>query len=531
MEGMKAPITPDSSIQNDRKDISLLTALAILCLILIYNFFVLSPAVRLGFVGDDFFDLATPGFESLDDIPDAVRHSLSRSTRMLSHGFFFIFGRAMWSLDPSTWHKAVLILGAVTICSLYAFLAVILKDRLAAIIGTGLFAMSGVIFIPQVWISGAGELMAATFICLSFLVHAVTLDGSLLKGRSPIVMDTISMVFLAFALISKETVILTIPVFFLMEFLVLQRLTRTSLVVLLIGGLALIPAIVRFAVIINMQKYGVTFNPLLLIGNLLAYFYDPLLASGGHYLLLDALGISGDMGALSEIFQVAREHLIISTVVILILIVVGILAVRLTLNPGRYLGKIPTNHQPMLPPAFGWLAWLILLFPALFSPSHHQAYYLTLPLAMLMVSVAPVFASGIRSNKFRIPALICLLVLIIWHPINSSISFDKSSVTRGAKASIQCIDSITALQPDIPPGSHILIDSNDNSFNRAIAFGKAFELYYPGTIGKTVWDMEIIIEILQSYEIMDLSKIIIFRKDNGEWNNVTSEYLGSSIED
>jgi hypothetical protein len=511
-------------------DISLPVALTILVAIVIYNFINLSPAIQIGFVSDDFYYLNTPRLESLNDVPQAVSHSLSRAPRILSQGFLFIAGRYLWGLDYRKWHTFGLIIGALTICVQFVFLAGILKNRLSAIIGTGIFALSGVIYIPQVWISATGELMATAFVCLSLLAHALAINATRLKGHSPISMDVSGVLLMACALMSKETMIFAVPVFILMDFLMLRRLTRASVAVLFLGGLALIPAASKFFDLSTTQNYAVSLNPLLLLANLLAYFYDPLLASGGHYILLDAMGLSVDLGTLSKGIQLGQEYLVLSIPVVIILFAVGILWVRLTLNAGWLKGETDQTSKPFLPPVFGWLAWSILLLPPLFTPGHHQAYYMTLPLALLMVTVAPVFAYGLKSVKFRIPVAFCLILYIAWHPLNTAITFNRSSVTSGGRASLECIESITAIHPEIQPGTYIVIDSSDSTFNRAISFGHAFELYYPGTVGITIRDLEDRFETLQSIPSVDSSNVLIFRKVNGSWCDVTAEMFGGSTE-
>lgn len=508
-----------NSTDRSSRDITLSAALLVLAVIITYGLIVLAPALNVGFCGDDFRNLETPKIEKWSDVPSAIAYSTAQGSRIISHGVFFVTGRALWDLDFRKWHSAVLIIWALDTILLFAFLARVLRDRLAAIIGAGIFAVSGALFFAQVWITGSGELIAAGFVFAAFLAHAKALDHLKETGKASQGLEILAVLLVLLALITKETMILAAVAFVLFDLFAVRRVTGAGVAVILLAlaGIALSMGIIDTL----HESYRITANPVTLVLNLLVFFYDPLLATGGEFWILDRLGVDQNIGALGELIKIAREHPAISSVLVFGIFLVAVLWVRVTLSGRRCSKTPPSAMRPLVPPIFGWVGWIVILLPVLFTPGHHYAYYLAVPFGILMIAAAPVFASALRDRRFRIPIGIALVLYVAWFPINTRLAFEYSTITRGAAEALECIEAIREMHPEIPPGTLIVLDGVDLDFQRAVYHGDAIEIYYPGTSCLAFVDLVEQTEHRSLKRINWDSAVFVFRKENGVWLDVT----------
>jgi hypothetical protein len=501
-------------------------AVGILTAVVVYALVLYSPAIRLGFYGDDFHYLPTPELRSMSDVPQAFEYSLKRAPRVISHGLYFVMGRSLWDLDHTKWHIANLVVYVLIVYLLYALLARILRDRLAALLGAGIYALSGVLFHTVVWITGVGDLIATAMVFGGFLAHAKALDIKRESGRTPPGPEILSILLLALSLFTKETMVPVLLVFILADLFVLRRVSIAGLAALALGIVGAVLTVGKFEALQEYHSYAVSFDPVKFAGNLFAYFYDPLFAVGGQYWVMHRLGLINDPGALGQFLKFAKANLALTVVIVIAAFFLAVIWIRLTLIPWRSEDIPDESRKPLLPPIFGWLAWLIVLSPALLTPAHHYAYYLMIPFGLLMITAAPVIASGLRYRDSRIAVIILIVLYLAWFPVNTSLAFKYSSPTTGAAQSLDFINQMKAMYPTIAPGTMVILDKVDPRFDWAIYHGAAVETYYPGTISLSCFDLDEMIDNCREVPMPPDSPVLVFREEDGRWVDVTAERAG-----
>jgi hypothetical protein len=191
---------------------------------------------------------------------------------------------------------------------------------------------------------------------------------------------------------------------------------------------------------------------------------------------------------------------------------------------GPTLRPADEERAALVPPAFGWISWLLMLAPVLVIPAHHYPYYLTMPLGFAIVAVAPAAVHGLADRRWRIPVAVGLLLYACWFPVNTHLAFERSSVTRGASLADALRESTKEVYPEIAPGTTIILDGIDEELRLAIFGGRAFEIWYPGTKGAASIRLRQELEQRPRRSIPIEGPVVVLRKENGGVRDVTDEF-------
>ncbi len=504
-------------------DIALGPAMFILAVLVIYGLVVLSPALNIGFYADDYHYLPTPKLETWSDVPEVIAYSAKRAPRVITQGLYFVIGRSLWDLDHRAWHIPNFFAYAMVIFLLYAFLARVLRDRLSALVGSGIFALSGVIFWPMMWTTGIGELISFIFVFSGLLAHAKAEDTRRETGVIPVGLEVLSVILIGLALLSKETMVLVVIVYVLMDLFMRRRVSFAGFFVVLLGAGAMVMAVRKLTLLQADSTYKVSLNIEQIFWNLGVYFFDPIVATGGQYGVMRLFGFENSPGVLEEFVQLLKANLGITAALAAIALTIVVLWIRLTLVGWRAENIPEAAKKPLVPPIFGWLGWLIVLSLPLFTPGHHYSYYLTIPLGLLMIAAAPVIASALRIRKWR-PLVVFLLILyMIWFPINTNLAFKNSSCAIGCVESLKFYNEMTEMHPTIPAGTLVVLDNADSKFIWTLYFGAGIETYYPGTTGLVCADLNERIDNPRNIPVPVGGPVLVFREVDGVWTDVTDE--------
>jgi hypothetical protein len=267
-----------------------------------------------------------------------------------------------------------------------------------------------------------------------------------------------------------------------------------------------------------------SFDPGRLVFNFLALFYDPIFATGGDYWLLDRIGVSGSReAAVIDLLRLGQEHPIAVAVVLLVAVIIGVWWIRATIVSSP---KSESNGESraLVPPVFGWLAWLLMLLPALVIPAHHYPYYLVMPLGFLMLAIGPAMVRWLGDRRWRVPAIIALIIYIAWFPINTALAFKMCVVPQSVRLADEFKADLDALHPDISADSAILVDRVDPDLDVALAYGYAILFWYPGAVGITFTDLHSWLRNPPDWKLPGDKRIIVVRMEDGRLRDVTGEF-------
>jgi len=506
-------------------DLSLTYAWIFTAAIVIFSILVLSPALKVYFHGDDFSSLNAPSISGIGDLPEVIRYASVRASRFMHLGIYFSLGKSLWGLNPVHWHFSSLILFAIDTFLLFALLLRASNDRLASVIGTGIFALSGALFYAQVWITGTVELLASLFVFSSTLMHLKALDISV-PSQKRIAFETIAIILLCLAFATKETMLPIIIVWILIDIFTKRKLTAGGIgaVVAGIGGAVL--GMMRISRLQHMESYGIVTNPLTLLINLFAYFYDPVAATGGESWFLYKIGAEdGTSGTVRNLSVIARDNIALSILFFIVILAIAVLFVFFTFRTGKSHETDKPKSGVRLPRFIGWAGWFVLLIPAIVTPGHHFPYYVTVPLAFLVISIGPALASGLRNPRSRNFIVIALLIYAIWFPINTNLAFKFSPLTRGAVETKKLVEAIGVIYPERPEGMRIIIDGVEPSLQRAMAYGYAVEWNYPEVKALPFRNFRKTLEEHKSDTIIPGLKRVVIRRVDGVWTDVTNEFV------
>jgi hypothetical protein len=511
----KDPSLPRS--QSIQWDIPPLVAFIALAAILVYAFAFLSPALKLGFTTDDFDNLQAPPWRTSTDIPAVMDYAVSRTPRIFTQGIYYSIAKTVWGLNPRPWHASNLIFFGTDVVLLFAMLFGLFRVRLTALIGTGIYALTGALFFAPVWVTGIEELLATLFCFSAFLSHISARDSS--STWKKISFEFLAFILLGLALISKQTTIPLVALFILYDLITSRRLSVTSIAAIALAALVFWLGLQRLTQIENnLPQYNVSMNPKHLLVNLALYFYEPIIATGGDYWLLNHIGVTGSKEeALANVLAVAVQNKLPAIIIGIAAIVLAAFVLWFTLKPS------PDKHA-QIGPLFGWVAWLLMLSPVVIIPGHHYPYYLTMPFGFLMIAIVPAIANCLREKRWRVPVSIGLLLYICWFPLNTALAFQLSSITQGAAYTKMVLDGMRAIRPVITPGTIVAIDDADYEKRIALDVGRSFELQYPGTKGMTFGSIRESFAGLQLPKPPKFGPIVVFRVENGVVRDVTSEF-------
>jgi hypothetical protein len=511
--------------RSPKTDLSPLAVLLGLTAVLIYSVAFLLPALRIGFVTDDFWNLLAPALDSWRDLPAVAAHAVSQTPRVISQGFYFSIGKGLWGTKPAPWHAANLLIFCVDVLLLYGLLARTLRSRFSALVGSALFALSGALFYASVWVAGMEELLATGFVFAAFFAH-VSAHLRRMSGGNTAWLEIPVVIFYVLALGCKETAFPLVAVVILFDLMATRRVTVAGMAMLLCGIAGFIVGLPRLNEMeTEVAQYSISTNPVSLLGNLFLYFYEPVIATGGDYWIFDRIGVTAEHKAavLNNLLTIAKTRQAVSIAILCLAVAVGAFWLWFTLKKRRH----ETSEQekvPLVGPAFGWLAWLIMLSIVLIIPGHHYPYYLTQPLGFLMVAVAPALAQALKNRRWRVPVMIGLMLYVAWYPINTRLAFDLSSVTQRARLADALHAEVVQVHREIAPGTIVVLDGADHETAVAIGFGRAFKAWYPGTEGMAFANLRERLENRRSQDIPTDRPVVIFRIENGAVSDVTPEF-------
>ncbi|MCX6644963.1 MAG: hypothetical protein NTY09_01180 [bacterium] len=507
----------------NRTDISPLTAFAGLLAMLVITIWILSPSLKLGLALDDYSYFRAPPLRTWSDLPVVLAAAAERMPRVLSHGFYYSVGQAVWGPDPVKWHIANFVLYAITIFVLYLMLARLLRSRLAALSGTLIYAFSGALFFAQIWITGSIEFFVGIFAFGSFLCHVVAGEKTSSRLKSSL-LEFLALVLFMCAMGSKETALPLVAVIILYDLLASKRITPGAWVILFFGIVSILVAWRYLIYRDQLPNYTMSFNPERLVFNFLAMFFDPIFATGGDYWLLDRIGVSGSKeAAVIDLLRLGREHPIAVAIVFLAAVIIGIWWIRATIVSSP---KSESNGESraLVRPVFGWLAWLLMLLPALVIPAHHYPYYLVMPLGFLMLAIGPAMVRWLCDPRWRVPVIIALIVYIAWFPINSALAFKMCVVPQSVRLADEFKANLDALRPDISADNAILVDRVDPVLDVALGYGCAIMFWYPGAAAMTFTDLHSWLPDPTGWNIPKDKRIIVVRMEDGSLRDVTGEF-------
>ncbi|HEX9745908.1 MAG TPA: hypothetical protein VGB30_10830 [bacterium] len=493
-------------------DISNKASYWILAGILVLNFACLYPAVGLYFNGDDFVNIRAPELNSISGLPPVLSYAVSKGTRFLHLGIYFSAGNALFGRNSSLWHLSSVIMFAISVICLHWMLCAMTKNRLASVIGAGLFALSGTMFYAQVWITGVVESMAGIFVFSSTAAHVLSLkiDASQKKWI------LISSVLIAFAFLTKETTLLIIPVWIFLDILLLRKISIAAAIgIFLAIGIAFFgwPRIYETTTV---EGYAFSTKIVAIILNLAWYSIDYFFSTGLSAFMLQK---ASSFESASDFIPFLKNHpVLVIPYIMALLAFISLMAYSI---PRGYMVRPDGKKEA------GWAGWaffLILLAPAILIPSHHYPYYLLVPSGFLAVTLSTAIASNFKKSKLPTGVIAMLIVYALWFPVNSYLAFKYSPLTTNTRLVESMIAAVEEYYPDHPAGLKVIYDHVPHSLGRASEFGKAIELYYGDVNAQTFPDFHARLD-QQGDRVYDFSKErIVLRLVNGEWIDVTGEF-------
>ncbi len=493
--------------------------------ILGFALIVLSPCLDGYFLRDDFFSWDAPTWSKFSDFPVVYEFATRWGSRFMHLGIYFSIGQGLWDHDPFKWHLANLVIFAIDTVLLFGILLRLLRDRTSALMGIGIFTLSGALFYTQYWITGSVEILASMFIFAGILCHLWALEDGTTRGQR-IVRDSLGLLFLAGGLVTKETMLPIIFIWLGIDLFLKGRITNGGIgaIIVGIGGTAI--GVLRPMTLQRMiDSYDVTFDPLHLLVNFAAYCLDPIMATGAEFLILHKLRMtSGASSAIAEITRLALEHPGFSIAIVLVTLAVSVFWFFYTLNPGGKRFYQPVSTTPLVPRYFGWAAWFLLLIPAIITPGHHVPYYVMVPMAFLMLAIGPALAGGFRNRKTRALVSLGLLLYVVWFPINTRLAFEYSNLAVGSNEMVQLFDTIEDALPEDHTGVQVVLNGVDTDREDAMAYSHAIEWRFPGVRAYTFPGFRQAIEAMETRDIDFSTQIIVLRYDDGAWQDVTEEF-------
>jgi len=327
------------------------------------------------------------------------------------------------------------------------------------------------------------------------------------------------------AIFSKETMLILPVAMIAFDLMTSRRIATTTIIICILGIIGLIINLGELGRIAGEGVYRPSFHPAGFLGNLFLYFFDPLIATGGLFWLKEKIGLVGDGEAsLAKLIEIAHLHPFLSLTFLIVGITTALVWISATSFIGPFKFLTPPSHK-RAPRGIGWVLWFIMLFPALPVVGHHVPYYLTIPLGLLMLSVAPALASSLHHPKLKIPVILALITYIIWFPINTSLAFKYGTITRLSAQAEEFRKGFAPFAPVPEAGTVLLIDKINPAYNIAIGYGAAIECWYPGIEVLTFLDLHDWIEKEGVPRIVKRAKkVIVYRLEDETWKDVTNEF-------
>jgi hypothetical protein len=477
----------------------------------------------MGFYKDDFSYLHAPALRSIGDLPAVFAFAGKLITRSLSQGLYYSIGIGIWGFDPKKWHTANMVIFAIDVLLLYALVQRLTRRRASALIGAGIFAFSGALFIAQAWVAASNELLGVTFVFAALLAHSHAIDRKATRLQKW--MDLPAIIFVVAALFSKENTLPLTLIFPLLDLFALRKLTPVGWIVLSMGFGGVIAGLPLLHIkMMSSPHYAVSVNPLKIAANLLVLFYDPIIATGGDYLILNRIGMTkGNESGILDIIELAKLHPYVSGTIVVGAIGLALGWIRLTIAWARMEHVEDPVNEPMVMPSFGWVAWFIMLIPAMMIPEHHYPYYVAMPLGLLMVAVGPAIDYGLRHYEYHNIVIAALILYLCWFPINSNVAFNLSTVSRGAVIAENLRKEVMEVLPEAKPGTVVMLDGLDDDMMRALSSGAALEIWYPGVRGRAFKDLRQ--QILEKRpKIQPGTRIVVLGLKDNEVRNVTADF-------
>jgi len=512
--------------KGEMKDIPSRVAWMIFIAIAAYSLIVLSPSLKGYFLRDDFFSFEAPALNSLSDIPEVFKNATRWGSRFLHLGIYFSVGRGLWGFNPFAWHLSNLVIFALDLVFLFGIYLRLLRNRTAALIAIGIFALTGASFYTQAWVTGSVEILAGLFAFSALLAHLWAIQDETTKTKR-ILRESLAILLLSCAFVTKETTVPVVLVWVLVDYYLKKRITAGGIAAIIVGIGGLIIGILRpLALLRLIDSYDLTLSPMHLLMNFVAYYFDPILATGAEFWLLERIGSqSGASEVIWNLPALLSENLIPAVIVCLVIAGVGISWFVYTI---RASGTART--KAVLPGWVGWVMWFIFLIPAIVTTGHHIPYYVFLPMAFLMLAVGPVLAGSLRSRKTAWVVIAGLFIYAAWFPINTALAIEYSNLTVGSREIVQLFGLIEEISEEEVDGFQVVLDGVDAVHEDRIAYIYSIEWKFEDVEAFYTTDFRRYLRtrteaVPEPYdEFRRDGDVRVLMKEEGEWRDVTDEY-------